>query len=497
MGVIKNMIKNWLDYKEPESLNIQINKLTNFEGQAFINNVWYRGESSELQQLYEQINDKLNNNRFWGSKPTIGMNIRKIHTGLPAMIVDTLADISTDDLDKIEVKERTEEWKEMDKEIHLKDLLNEAVKSTLVEGDGVFKISVDTDISQYPIIEFYEGSRVDIEYERGRIISYTFKTNKILNKKQFVLLEKYDINGITFKLVDKNGKEESMGKYPELSKYSRVKNFNKFMMAVPFIIYKSKKYKGRGKSIFDSKIDNFDAFDEVWSQWMLAIRKGQLKEYIPESLLPRDPKTGMIIRKSDFDVSFILTESDMKEGVKNEVKTTQGEINHEALLSTYVTALDNCLQGLISPSTLGIDMKKLDNAEAQREKEKTTLYRRNQIVERLNTVIKEIINITFKVKDTLEKKDLEDVEVTPTFGGYANPSFEAQVETVGKASTTNIMSIEAQVEELWGDTKDEEWKLEEVRRIKEEKGIIEMEEPSVNKDIDLVENDEVLTKEKD
>ena len=44
------------------------------------------------------------------------------------------------------------------------------------------------------------------------------------------------------------------------------------------------------------------------------------------------------------------------------------------------------------------------------------------------------------------------------------------------------MSIEAQVEELWGDTKDDKWKAEEVRRIKEQKGIAEMEFPSVNKD---------------
>lgn len=37
---------------------------------------------------------------------------------------------------------------------------------------------------------------------------------------------------------------------------------DKFIMAVPLLFYKSAKYKGRGKSIFDAKIDNFDALDE-------------------------------------------------------------------------------------------------------------------------------------------------------------------------------------------------------------------------------------------
>ena len=92
----------------------------------------------------------------------------------------------------------------MDKEIHLKDLLSSALKDVLTVGDGVFKWSIDTDISSYPILEFYDGSRVDIEYNRGRIISYTFKTKKIINKKDYVLLERYDINGITYKLVDRD-----------------------------------------------------------------------------------------------------------------------------------------------------------------------------------------------------------------------------------------------------------------------------------------------------
>ena len=45
------------------------------------------------------------------------------------------------------------------------------------------------------------------------------------------------------------------------------------------------------------------------------------------------------------------------------------------------------------------------------------------------------------------------------------------------------MSTEACVGELYGNDKDEEWKEEEVRRIKEEKGIIEADEPSVGNEI--------------
>ena len=55
----------------------------------------------------------------------------------------------------------------------------------------------------------------------------------------------------------------------------------------------------------------------------------------------------------------------------------------------------------------------------------------------------------------------EDKDISTKFGEYANPSFESQVETISKAKSGGIMSVEASVEELYGDTKDEEWKLEE------------------------------------
>lgn len=493
MGWMKNMVRNWLEIKTPDSIQINVEQLNNFESQSFINNMWYRGEPNELEELYAQLDDRLGNKHFWGSKPTIGMNIRKIHTGLPAMIVDTLADISTDDLNKIEVKKRQEEWDKIAEENNPKALLRDAVVGALVCGDGAFKWSIDTDISEYPIIEFYDGSRVDFEYERGRLVAITFKTKKIINKQKYTLLEKYSKKEITYKLVNKEGIELDIKKFPELSeKYQAVENPNDFMMALPVMLKKSKKYVGRGKSLLDGKLDNFDAFDEVWSQWMLALRKGQIKTYIPESLLPRDPETGLLLRGSDLDNDFISVEESINEDAKSKIETTQGQIQHDALLSTYITALDQCLTGLISPSTLGIDTKKIDNAEATREKEKTTLYKRNQIVEALTKIISDMVDITFKVYDTMNEKQISDNLGIATFGGYANPSFEAQIETVGKAKTNGIMSIETSVEELYGDTKDEKWKKEEVQRIKNEQGIVDMAEPSINEDLDLIENENIL-----
>ena len=146
-----------------------------------------------------------------------------------------------------------------------------------------------------------------------------------------------------------------------------------------------------------------------------------------------------------------------------------------------MTALDLCLQGIISPSTLGIDTKKLDNAEAQREKEKTTLYTRDAIIEALQETLPGLVSATINAYNILLKKPIEEVKVDIPFGEYANPSFESQVETLAKARPgAPVMSVEAQVEELYGDSKDKTWKQEEIARLKAEQGIAEVEEPGIN-----------------
>ena len=76
-----------------------------------------------------------------------------------------------------------------------------------------------------------------------------------------------------------------------------------------------------------------------------------------------------------------------------------------------------------------------------------------------------------------------EYEVDITFQDYANPSFESQIETIGKGRQQGILSIEACVEELYGDDRDDEWKEEEVARLKAEQGLAEIDEPMVADDM--------------
>lgn len=475
---IKTGIKSWLRI-EPAQRNVfRITETLDYESNAIKNRIWYRGDSEELSQLYGQIPG--DRTRFWAATSTPGLEIRKIHTGLPGMITEVLTSIVMADMNDIKITAaRQAEWEEIAEDNSFTELVADALTETLYIGDGAFKISFDTVLSKYPIIEFYPGDKIDISYDRGRVKEIIFKTIYQQESKEYLLLETYGYGYINYSL-QYGGKEVDITSIPQTVGLKPVTWTDNFCMAIPFKVFKSSKWKGRGKSIFDGKTDSFDSFDEAWSQWMDALRRNRTKEYIPETMLPRNPNTGEVLKPNAFDNSYIQTDSPVLEGTVKEIKLIQGNIPHESYLSTYITALDLCLQGIISPSTLGIDVKKLDNADAQREKEKATLYTRNKIVEAMQNTLPKVIDTVMRAWDTWNKKSVKDIDVEVPFGEYANPSFESQVETVGKGKTQGIMSIEACVEELYGDSKDDEWKAEEVKRLKAEQGIVEMEEPAVN-----------------
>lgn len=480
---MRDGIRHFLRIQDAPKQTFNIRELLNYDGNCVKNLIWYRGDSYELTQFYQNIPGGSDGVKFWAARSTVGREIRKIHTGLPGIIVDRLTDIVINDFSQISFSKDSDkrEWNEISKDNNFKGILKKAVSKMLILGDGAFKISLDESISKYPIIEFYGSDKVDFVYNRGRIQEVVFTTEYEQNQVMYVLKEHYGYGYIKYKLYRAtDNMEVPLGIIPVLSNLVDVGFDSSLIMAHPIKFGENPKWEGRGQSIFDKKTDDFDALDEAWSQWMDALRKGRSKEWIPESLLPRDPESGAIIKPNAFDNSYIKRGDDLSENAQNKIEVTQPTIPHDSYLATYITALDLCLQGLISPSTLGIDVKKLDNADAQREKEKTTLYTRGNIVDILQDQIPLFIQKVFNVVSISQNNVPTEVKCTIDFSEYANPSFESQVETVGKAKTQGIMSVEASVDELYGDTKDEEWKKEEVARLKAEQGIAEEEEPALN-----------------
>ncbi len=489
MDNVRTKLQSWLQINPPLAMMINIQEVLDYNGNAIKNRIWYRGDASELEQLYWQIPKHAATSeyqKFWASRPTAGIEMRKIHTGLPATMVNILANIIVANINDYSFNGSQpiqELWVEhIDAENHIKRLTEKAIKEVLVIGDGAFKISIDPELSDYPIIEFYAGDKIDYVCKRGRVQEVIFKSYHQSEIGTLELKEHYGHGYIDYELL--RGEDPiDMTVDPRFEDLVRVEWEGNDMMAVPVKFYNSNKYENRGQSIYDKKIDAFDSFDEAYSQWIDALRAGRTNTYIPESLLPRDPNTGKVLKPNAFDNRYIRTDADMSERANNRITVEAADIRHDSYMATYATALDLCLQGIMSPATLGVDVKKLDNAEAQREKEKVTLYTRDAIIEALQPSLEQLVEATILAYYRSINKAVPEYTVDITFQDYANPSFESQIETIGKGRTQGILSIEACVEELYGDDRDDEWKAAEVQRLKNEQGIVELEEPSVTNEL--------------
>lgn len=473
---IRMAIRSFLKIEPAQQQTVTVDEEMDYQTTAFCHRLWYRGKAAELDQFYKQMDNSTG--RFWGAVPTRGLEIRKTHTGIPRIIVDTLANIVTRDLNDLDFQkiEHKDVWAAVERENNLADLYNRAIQDALVIGDGAFKISLDASLSEYPIIEWYSGDRVEFKRERGRLKEIIFSDEYQKKGGTYTLKQICGLGYVSYKLY-KGDTETELDAIEETEGLQNVAFDRSFMMAVPFMVSESERWRGRGASIYDGKTDNFDALDEAWSQWVHAMRASRPVRYIPDTCIMRDEENGKLLKPNYFDNQFVEIASDMSERADNRITTEQPQFHAESYNSTFITALDLALQGLVSPSTLGIDVKKLDNAEAQREKEKATLYTRNNIIDAFGPMLQKLIDTVFKAYNTARLVPLEDLDIDVTFGEYANPSFEAVVETLSNPNTP--MSIEAKVDEMWGDSKDDEWKAEEVKRIKEQQGIVTMDEPMI------------------
>ncbi len=484
MGLLKDFLLKLLKVSPAPQRRITIQEPMTFGETVMKNQIWYRGDPAELEQFFKQsAYYDVDKTRFWASVPQ--GRVRKIHSGIVSIVVDRYRDIVIADMNGVDFGEGDtvhpiqDIWEEIEEDCAFAEVIGEGVSGALSSGDGAFKISI-AGTEQYPVIEFYEADKVSFVRSGRKLKEIKFYTPYKDGVKEYQLEETYGIGYVRYKLLSEVGKEVPLETLDELKNISDTNFEGNFIMAVPLIVFPSNRWKGRGKALFDSKTDNLDALDEVISQWLDAVRMGRVKRYIPEDMVPRDPDTGKTLEANPFDNDYIAVGAIKAEGETGKIDISQPQISYEAYVSSYSSFLDLVLQGIISPATLGIDLKKTDNADAQREKEKITLHVRGKIVEALNVVIPKLAETILKVYDLMYEPAYGDYKATVKFGEYASPDFGSTVETVVMAKAGGVMSIEQSVEEMYGDTWTQEDKDAEVARLKAEQGISEVEEPSVN-----------------
>lgn len=453
--------------------------------------IWYVGDSDELQNYYtnrdlsgnakEPIYNRNKPNYFWGIAVT-ELPVKKVHSGIPRAIVDTLSNaIGMPNITCEDENKNDELCKIMDVNNFTNKLTQEARPLTLVEGWGGWKIVFDKDLCSYPILQYYEGKDVEYVVKNGMIIGMIFKDFYKYKNQNYVLMETRrvaDGNSIIEFELYRLDQSDTVTKVPlntieelaELPEEGYIIPGLKKMLAVPSRYYFDLFDKDHGRSIFTGKLDIFDDLDQCLSQASQTDRVSTPVEYYPVDVLERG-RQGETKLPSVYNRQFVKSVSfpDGDGKLQGEIKTTQPQLYFDQYISRFKSLIDVAITGILSPASMGIDIAKKDNADAQREKEKVTIFTRNNVIDSEIKQLKELFGLALMVKEYMDTDQIsiQEYDISVKYCEFANPTFEAMSTTLLPMLSQGGISTEMYVDKLYGDSLSDEEKQAEIAKIKE------------------------------
>lgn len=493
---IKKLLRTETQSENPESItNIFINDEQLLELQKIREyKAWASGDDDALNNFYlveglygfvqEPIYLK-NRNSWFRTIAAFEDGYKVCHSGLGAAMISTAVNVVGDYKVNSENKELLGYIENtIEKDIKLSEIIKEhELPSILTTGQGAIKIVFDTDVCEHAYAQVYDAENCEFIIDMGKVIGVIFKDYITYEKENYVLLEtrRVDKQGsvIEFELYKQKGGTNSVVKVP-LDTIPTLANHKDVLIegsrrltAVPCVIFEDTYKKGKGRSFLHGLPSQFDSLDQLISQANMVVRVSTPVEYYPADVLDRG-KNGRATMPKRFYRQYIkkagIPDADGK--INSEITTTQPQLNADQYANEQMRIISNCLLGKLSPCSLGIDLVRQDNAEAQREKEKTTIATRNKIISKQKQIIKETIELLIIFNQYLETGiiNLEQTfDFSIDFDEFANPSFEQRIGYLSGIYANGGISEERYVDEVWRGKLDKENMQKEIEYLKSQK----------------------------
>ena len=454
--------------------------------------IWYYGDGDELENYYmgremggnaeEPIYNRNKPNYFWGIAVAKGEKpVKKVHSGLPKAIVDTLSNvIGAPDISSVSEEDDAYLKAILDANDFAHRLTQEARPLTLVEGWGAWKVNFDKDVSDVPTLRYYEGKDVDFAVRGGTLIGVIFKDYYKAGGRDYVLLETRRVDHgdsiIEFELyrLEKSNEAERvpLSELPELAgipEQGYVLKGLKRLLAVPCRYFHDVFNKDYGRSIFAGKIDLFDDLDQTLSQASQTDRVSTPVEYYPVDLLERDGN-GQTKLPSVYNRQFVAVPSypDGDGKSSSKIDTSQPVLNFAQYSERAQFLVNEILTGVLSPASMGIDVSRKDNADAQREKEKVTMFTRSNVISSETRELKSLFEVALILKEYMDTGSvtIRPREISVKYQEFASPTFDSLSKTLLPVWQAGAMSDEMFADKLYGDSLSPEEKKREIEALK-------------------------------
>lgn len=438
------------------------------------NQIWYRGDSYEIKQMFSQCSDYFGSNSFWIKAP----NSHKVacrHYPMAQIIVDTLSSICVNDIQEIKVEDTqiNELIETILKDSKQREFFEDLIKEELISGD----------VGVYP--EFHQNGKIKFKVVKSENCEYNEEMDEWYVKniyqkgqKNFLLITTFGKGYVGYKLYTENGVEVGLD---ELEKTKNLQPLvfkkdgmidDELCLFTLFKSFNSTKFDGRGRCIYENRDDSFDLLDEVFTTWGMATRKSTPKTMADKSMLKKD-RFGNVIEFSDYDVDLItIGQGETMNQGQNGITTYNPTFPSNDYYQTLNMAIQVCLVQILSPTSSGIDMRTYQtnvNTSYTNEIEKITIQTHNKILYNFSDRMKELILNTLKCYCYLTgtNMNLDNLEVIITFNDFSSPSDDKIIPLFAQAITSGFMSKYEAIKE-WHVDWTEDMIQDELKRISED-----------------------------
>lgn len=341
-------------------------------------------------------------------------------------------------------KEIDDKLNQLIEDEHLNDKFAEGVYLESGLGDFLFRLSFDPQISDKPIIDILEPQFFEVNYYKKTIKSFVIKL-LAEDDPNYELREIYYKNEegdvcITYRFFTDGKYVDPNDKYLiEACKLHFPTDINLKDIILPLkefpIIFKknansNQLYKGeRGVPDIQGLDTIEDALTESISDLIDAIRKGGIKEYVADELIPEDID-GNELRLNPFNKRIITTKGSSSPSNPTDLwHVVQGDIKWEAYTRTIQNLMSVGINKAgLSPTTVGLTGLESINssAESQEAREKTSLRTRETALKSWALTLKELLNKWLQLCDYIEGKEVLDYSplIKIHFDDYISPSAE-------------------------------------------------------------------------
>lgn len=499
--------------------------------------LWYSGNEEALRTYFQNgdyiSKDGESQNMFWEKAPS---DYPMIHSGFPALLsskqpsilfgngYELKAEVLTDKGDVIE--DASAKIQALLEDVFIpkmrlgENLIDGATKESW--GGHMFpKISVDTSLSPYPILEMVDIRYGEVIVKRGITLGIVFHewiTHKGLNggETKYRLDEIYrtvnasdyeasedapakvrkadaDIGDavIEYRLfyIDDNGKEieidfNSIPETADILKpifvFKGVKGIMAFSKPnkLPNNDFPDSPY---GASDYAHSRMHFDALDEVWSEIRRETRDNKSIVKWPADILAKDKDTGKPYF-ARFRTNVVASALDMQNGAKNDPRLFEFKDKTESLMQKRDKAIESiCINAEMSPISLGIPDSIGANSSDKtlRERNKATIDLRAKKLALWKPMIEQMMIRYLEVCSWMFDQgyempgvegfdvDFTNLNITVLFPDYVSDTESDRIDQVVKQRGAGVMSIREGVKAIhsqdgWSDDQVEK-EVEEIR----------------------------------